>query len=495
MMTAFVIAQENTLLNRDFWKTNPTLTQVQDLVKKGNDPVQLNENAFDATIYALLEKADDDVVKYLLSFKGNSVDKNTHDSRIYLHWAAYAGHIEMVKYLLASGSDVTKRDSNGNTPLAFAANAGQKNKDVYQAFESHGVNLLNEKNENGANLLLLVAPSLTHESELNYFLNKGFALDSKDDLNNGIFNHAAKKGNINFLKLLVDKGVDYTSLNDKGGNAILYASMGARGSTYDVAVFKYLEKIGVNPNVVGDSGRNPLHRIAHRSNDITLFKYFIDKGVDLHLQDNGGDSPFMNIANSADLAVMEYVFAFTSTGSAQRAKAKYINHKDETGKTALTMAVSRNTASMVEFLISKNADVNVIDKKGNTLGYYLLNSYRSSNTEDFESKLALLKKSGVNLKATQQDGNSLLHIAVQKNNLDLVKHVTEFNIDVNATNDEGYTALHIAAMKAGSDAILKYLIAAGADKTITTDFEETAYDLASENELLQQHNVNLNFLQ
>jgi len=140
----------------------------------------------------------------------------------------------------------------------------------------------------------------------------------------------------------------------------------------------------------------PLHRIAHRSNDIALFKYFIDKGVDLHLQDNGGDSPFMNIANSADLAVMEYVYAF--------AKAKYINHKDETGKTALTMAVNRNTASMVEFLISKNADVNVIDKKGNTLGYYLLNSYRSSNTEDFESKLALLKKSGVNLKATQQDG-------------------------------------------------------------------------------------------
>jgi len=156
MMTAMAIAQENALLNRDFWKTIPTLTQVQDLVKKGNDPVQLNENAFDATIYALLEKADHDVVKYLLSFKGNSVDKNTHDSRIYLHWAAYAGHAEMVKYLLASGSDVTK----------------------------------------------------THETELNYFLNKGFALDSKDNINNGIFNYAAKKGDINFLKLLVDKGVD-----------------------------------------------------------------------------------------------------------------------------------------------------------------------------------------------------------------------------------------------------------------------------------------------
>ena len=84
-------------------------------------------------------------------------------------------------------------DSHGYTPLAFAANAGQKDKDLYEAFEKHGVNLLNEKNENGADLLLLVAPSLSNEEDLAFFTSKGFKLDSKDNDSNGILIMPVKK--------------------------------------------------------------------------------------------------------------------------------------------------------------------------------------------------------------------------------------------------------------------------------------------------------------
>jgi len=69
-----------------------------------------------------------------------------------------------------------------------------------------------------------------------------------------------------------------------------------------------------------------------------------------------------------------------------------------------------------------------------------------------------------------------------------------YNIDVNAKNGQGYTALHIASMKAKNDDILKYLLSKGADHSIKTDFEESAYDLAIENELLKKNNTELNFL-
>jgi ankyrin repeat protein len=65
---------------------------------------------------------------------------------------------------------------------------------------------------------------------------------------------------------------------------------------------------------------------------------------------------------------------------------------------------------------------------------------------------------------------------------------------VNVKNDEGFTALHLIAMKATDDQSMKYLLSKGANKKIKTDFEETAYDLASENELLQKQNTSLNFL-
>jgi hypothetical protein len=44
------------------------------------------------------------------------------------------------------------------------------------------------------------------------------------------------------------------------------------------------------------------------------------------------------------------------------------------------------------------------------------------------------------------------------------------------------------------DAILKYLISMGAKKEITTDFDESAYALAKENESLTTNKIALEFL-
>ena len=49
-------------------------------------------------------------------------------------------------------------------------------------------------------------------------------------------------------------------------------------------------------------------------------------------------------------------------------------------------------------------------------------------------------------------------------------------------------------MSTNNTKILKYLINKGADVSLKTDFEESVYDLADENELLQQQNETLEFL-
>lgn len=106
----------------------------------------------------------------------------------------------------------------------------------------------------------------------------------------------------------------------------------------------------------------------------------------------------------------------------------------------------------------------------------------------------MLQAQNVSLTSVQEEGNTLYHLAVHKGNLNLVQLLTDFNIDINAKNEEGLTPLHLAAMKAEDDEILKYLISKGADLKIKTEFEESVYDLASENEILQNNNTSLNFL-
>jgi ankyrin repeat protein len=492
MSIVAVAQQDNVLLDRSFWKGDPDLKTVNQKIAEGNDATALNENAFDAVIYALLEKADDAIVKHLLSFEGNPVDKKTHDSRIYLHWAAYAGQTEMVDFLLDKGSSVTKLDSHGYTPLAFAANAGQKNKALYEAFESRGVNLLNEKNESGANLLLLVSSSLSNEEELNFFTRKGLKLNSTDKDGNGIFNYATKKGNIDFLKLLIKKGVDYKSSNKKGGNAFLFAAQGGRGYSNPLAVYEYLKSLGLDPNIVPKDGYTPLHRLAYNNSDPAIFELFLTAGADVNLKDAEGNTPFLNAASRNELAMVKLLSK----------TVKDFNTTNNEGQSALMLAVQRNNPEVTEFLLNNGSDAEVYtkghrsakDNKGNTIAYYLVASFDSRKPDEFDTKLKLLQEKSVQLNTTQAEGNTLFHLATKDNNLGVLKRLSAFNIDVNSKNDEGLTALHLAAMKAENEEMMKYLISKGADTKIKTDFEETVFDLASENELLQKQNTSLNFL-
>lgn len=354
------LAQENVFHSNDFWKTQPELSQIKELIEQGNDPVEMNANGFDATVYAIIRKANNDVIAYLLSLKGNSIDKKTHDSRNYLHWAAYAGNVSIVNDLLKAGASVTQLDSNGNTPLTFAANAGIKDLEIYKAFKNHGVDLKTEQNEDGASIILLVAAHLENEAELDSFLELGLELKSVDKDGNNIFHYAARKGNISFLEMLIEKGIDYKAINKNGGNAILMASRGARGHQNSIEVYKFLEALDIPVNVVGDYGRNPLHAIAYKTTDLELLDYFIAHGVDINLQDDRGDSPFMNAANSNELKVVKHLYK----------NIKDIDAQDETGKTALTMAINRNNADVVAFLLKNNAKTTLLDKKGNSLTYY-----------------------------------------------------------------------------------------------------------------------------
>tara|TARA_R110002051_G_scaffold269806_2_gene330093 strand:- start:23208 stop:24728 length:1521 start_codon:yes stop_codon:yes gene_type:complete len=479
------IAQEkNELLDRNFWKTNPDVATVKQKIAEGNDPVAFDSNSFDATTLAITSKADTEVVKYLLSLDGNGVDKKTHDSRIYLHWASYAGDVELVKYLLENGASVTALDSHRYTPLTFGANAGLTTPEIYNAFEAKGVNLSEEKNEHGANLLLLAAPSLKSAKELDFFLDKGLALDSSDKDGNGIFNYASKKGNIDFLKLLIEKGVDYKSLNNNGGNAFMFASQGGRGFNNGLPVYTYLKSLGLEPNIVETSGSTPLHLLASGNKDVAIFELFLNAGADVNQADEEGNTPFLNAAARNELAMVQLLAKNLND----------VNATNNSGENALMLASHDNTADVVDFLIEKGANVNAQDAIGNTSAYFLAESYTKRNADAFDAKLALLKSKGLKLNAVQGEGNTLYHVAAKKNDLELLKKVSEFNIDVNAKNDEGMTALHIAAMKAENDMLLKFLLAKGADAQSKTDFEETVYDLASENEMLQKKNTSLTFL-
>ena len=130
--------------------------------------------------------------------------------------------------------------------------------------------------------------------------------------------------------------------------------------------------------------------------------------------------------------------------------ANNINQQDKEGRSALTLAVENNKIEMIDLLLSKGADTQVLDREGNTLYHYAV------------------KRADVKI---------------------LERLASSPSLNINQKNAEGLTPLHKAVMLGKNLEVVQFLLSKGANKQLTTDLGETAYDLAQENEVLKEMNI------
>ena len=82
-------------------------------------------------------------------------------------------------------------------------------------------------------------------------------------------------------------------------------------------------------------------------------------------------------------------------------------------------------------------------------------------TGDLEKVRELLDK-GTTTKASDHEGNTLLHYAAKENRRAVAEVLLDHGMDVNITNNSGYTPLHFAAAR-GFTGVVALLIERGAD--------------------------------
>src|SRR5262249_25920577 len=157
-------------------------------------------------------------------------------------------------------------------------------------------------------------------------------------------------------------------------------------------------------------------------------RLLLNQGADPNLAMANGRTPLMAAANRGDVDVMRALVD---------AKAA-INTRDGAGETALILAAADGNPQAVRFLLDRGADARVRTKRNETA---LGNAGTAGNEET-------------------------------------VRLLIEHGAEVNVRNIRGYSPLMLAA---GSDAIpagvVKQLLANGADKTFTADYNETAREL------------------
>lgn len=483
----FSAQTKNSLLDQGFWKSKPSVEYVQAEISKGNNASQFNPTKMDPAVLAIINDAPFETIKFLVEQPGNGVNKVTHEGRTYLHWAGIRGNYEAIKYLIEKGSDVNLKEEHGFDMLNIISTNGVSKKETFELLEKNGVKI-NKKYDDGSTALLLGMSGDKDFSLTDYLQTKGLSIKDTDKAGNTAIDYAARGGNVFAMKKLFSSGIKPTN------NALIFAAEGTRRTANTLDTYKYIvEDLKIKPTVVNKNGESILHLITKKQNQADNVKYFLEKGLDVNKVDNEGNTPFMNASGGRDIATLQLMLPKVSNINAINAK----------GESALSQAVKNGSSEVVNFLIEKGADTQIIDKAGNTLAYYWVQSYKAprgggapsgEQKDDMAEKLKTLQSKGVDFSKAQSEGNTLYHTAIVKTDLNLLKKLESLNINIDALNEEGMTVLHKAALISKNDEILKYLLSLGAKKDIKTEFGETAYDLASENEYLTKNKINIDFL-
>lgn len=484
----------NTLLTPNFWRAKPSIESLQAEIARGNNPAESNARTMDVVTIAIQQDAPTELIQYLIGLEGNSVHKQTHHYRTYLHWAAARGNVALVRTLIALGSDVNALDEHGNTPLMYALGNGVTSTELIETMQAAGYDLT-QRHRSGATLMMLAIGSDRELKLADYLTRYGLSLMDKDTTGATLFDYAVRSGDVAQLRLLLGRGVKPTK------DAILMAARGSRRSANGLDVYRFLiEELGQDPLRRDADGNTLLHLVAGKGgHQLPIVQYLIALGIDPRALNEEGNNAFLIAAAGRDMETLSYLLPLSDA-----------NLSNQRGETALTRAIQSSTPATVEYLVSRGADVHVLDLNGYNLLYHLAQSYRdgmpmppgmggapaprTDDTPEFTMKLQLLALAGLSPATSQPDGSTLYHYAASRGSLAMLEQISDLGIDINAVNEEGLTALHKASLTARDTAILRKLVALGADKSIRTDLDETAYDLARENGYLKALGADINFL-
>jgi ankyrin repeat protein len=474
---------DNIFLDREFWQTHPTVEHIKSKIAEGHDPTESDLSNFDGVSYGIIDDAPIEGLKYMLSIEGNPVTKPTHGDITYLLWAAYKGNIPLVEYLIDLKSDVQFTTTRGTNILLMSGLGGQEDRALYNLIFSQGVDI-HSVNSSGTNILLALAGSDADDDQIfHYLAENGLDWNYKDNSKNGFFHYAARAGNLENMDLCLLQGIDYMSINDKGENALFYAAYGRKRSEVLLKTFTYLDSLGLEADIVNWEGQSPLHYAVTRGNPAVI-DFFTERGVNIDQVDNEGNTAFMNSV-LGNIENMQKLLPMVKNIS-------QVNHK---GHSALSNTILYAKKDAFDFLVENGADLAVLDQKKHDLISLSFQSYSESRKENFEYIIESLVAEGIKANTSNVEGNTLMHYAVEKNSPYLIQKAIDLNVDINIKNELGLSALHLAAMKATDNKIINMLLVAGADKNVLTDYEESTYHLANENEILMANEIDISQLQ
>ena len=233
---------------------------------------------------ACIGKGDINTIKWLLE-QGFSPQHKDNDGYNSFHYAAYAGHLSVLKFFKRKNVDIKGTGPDRENAL-HAACIGKGDINTIKWLLDQGFSP-EDKDNNGYNAFHYAAEK-GHLSVLKFF--KEINVDIKvtgPDKENALHRACFGTGDINTIQWLLDQGFSPEDKNNDGHNAFHYAA-----GVGNLSVLKFFKEINVDIKVTGPDGENALHIACTGKGDINTIQWLIDHGFSIDTPASDGQTPF-----------------------------------------------------------------------------------------------------------------------------------------------------------------------------------------------------------